>query len=51
VRRANHEVNHDIAINETKPMAVIVGEALWQRRLWGALFAAGAALLLAGVGL
>jgi putative ABC transport system permease protein len=53
VRRAIHAVNPDIAINEIKPMAVIVGEALWQRRLWGVLFAAfaGVALMLAAVGL
>lgn len=53
VRRAIHEVNPDIAINEIKPMEVIIGEALWQRRLWGVLFAAfaGVALLLAAIGL
>jgi putative ABC transport system permease protein len=52
VRRAIHEVNPDIAINEIKPMDDVITEALWQRRLWGALFAlfAGVALLLAAVG-
>jgi putative ABC transport system permease protein len=53
VRRAIHEVNPDIAINEIKTMDVIIGEVLWQRRLWGVLFAAfaGVALMLAAVGL
>jgi putative ABC transport system permease protein len=53
VRRAIHEVNPDIAINEIKPMDEVITEALWQRRLWGALFAlfAGVALLLAAVGI
>ena len=52
-RRAIHEVNPDIAINEIKPMDEVITEALWQRRLWGALFAlfAGVALLLAAVGI
>jgi putative ABC transport system permease protein len=52
VRRAIHEVNPDIAINDIKPMDEVVTEALWQRRLWGALFAlfAGVALLLTAVG-
>jgi putative ABC transport system permease protein len=52
VRRAIHEVNPDIAINEIKPMDAVITEALWQRRLWGALFAlfAGVALLLAAIG-
>ncbi len=53
VRRVIHEVNSDIAINEIKPMDEVITEALWQRRLWGALFAlfAGVALLLAAVGI
>jgi putative ABC transport system permease protein len=53
VRRAIHEVNPDIAINEIQPMDEVITEALWQRRLWGALFAlfAGVALLLASVGI
>jgi putative ABC transport system permease protein len=53
VRRVIHEVNPDIAINEIKPMDEVITEALWQRRLWGALFAlfAGVALLLAAVGI
>jgi len=53
VRRVIHEVNPDIAINEIQPMDEVVTEALWQRRLWGVLFAlfAGVALLLAAVGI
>jgi putative ABC transport system permease protein len=53
VRRVIHEVNPDIAINEIKPMDEVITEALWQRRLWGALFAlfAGVGLLLAAVGI
>lgn len=53
VRRIIHEVNPDIAINEIQPMDEVVTEALWQRRLWGVLFAlfAGVALLLAAVGI
>jgi putative ABC transport system permease protein len=53
IRRAIHEVNPDIAISEIKPMEEIIGESLWQRRLWGVLFAAfaGVALLLAAIGL
>jgi putative ABC transport system permease protein len=53
VRRVIHEVNPDIAINEIQPMDEVITEALWQRRLWGVLFAAfaGVALLLAAVGL
>jgi putative ABC transport system permease protein len=52
-RRVIHEVNPDIAINEIQPMDEVISEALWQRRLWGALFAlfAGVALLLAAVGI
>jgi putative ABC transport system permease protein len=53
VRRAIHEVEPDLAINDIKTMDTIVSESLWQRRLWGALlsaFAAGA-LLLGGLGL
>jgi ABC-type antimicrobial peptide transport system permease subunit len=48
-----HEVNPDVAINEIKPMDEVITEALWQRRLWGALLAlfAGVALLLAAVGI
>lgn len=53
LRRTVHEVNPDIAINLIKPVEEIVSESLWQRRLWGLLFAmfAGIALLLAGVGI
>jgi putative ABC transport system permease protein len=53
VRRVIHEVNPDIAINEIQPMDEVITDALWQRRLWGVLFArfAGVALLLAAVGL
>jgi len=53
IRRVIHEVNPDIAVNEIKPMDEVITEALWQRRLWGALFAlfAGVALLLAAVGI
>jgi putative ABC transport system permease protein len=52
-RRAIHEVNPDIAINDIQPMDDVIADALWQRRLWGVLFAvfAGVALLLAAVGL
>jgi putative ABC transport system permease protein len=48
-----HEVNPDIAINDIQPMDEVITDALWQRRLWGVLFAlfAGVALLLAAVGL
>jgi putative ABC transport system permease protein len=53
VRRVIHDVNPDIAINDIQPMDEVVTQALWQRRLWGVLFAlfAGVALLLAAVGL
>jgi putative ABC transport system permease protein len=53
VRSVIHEVNPDIAINEIQPMDEVIADALWQRRLWGVLFAsfAGVALLLAAVGL
>jgi putative ABC transport system permease protein len=52
-RRVIHDVNPDIAINDIQPMDEVITEALWQRRLWGVLFAlfAGVALLLAAVGL
>jgi putative ABC transport system permease protein len=53
VRRVIHEVNPDIAINDIQPMDEVITGALWQRRLWGVLFAlfAGLALVLAAVGL
>jgi putative ABC transport system permease protein len=53
VRVAVHETNPDIAITQIKSMNRIVSEALWQRRLWGVLFAvfAGIALALAAVGI
>jgi putative ABC transport system permease protein len=52
-RRAIHDVNPDIAINDIQPMDDVITDALWQRRLWGVLFAlfAGVALLLAALGL
>jgi putative ABC transport system permease protein len=52
-RRVIHDVNPDIAINDFQPMDEVITDALWQRRLWGVLFAlfAGVALLLAAVGL
>jgi predicted permease len=52
-RRAIHDVDPDIAINDIQPMDDVITDALWQRRLWGVLFAlfAGVALLLAAVGL
>jgi putative ABC transport system permease protein len=53
VRRVIHDVNPDIAINDIQPMDEVITDALWQRRLWGVLFAlfAAVALLLAAVGL
>jgi predicted permease len=53
VRRAIHEVEPDLAINDIKTMDTIVSESLWQRRLWGVLLSAFAAsaLLLGGLGL
>jgi putative ABC transport system permease protein len=52
-RRVIHDVNPDIAINDMQPMDEVIADALWQRRLWGVLFAvfAGVASLLAAVGL
>lgn len=40
MRRAVHEVEPDLAINDVKTMAVVVSESLWQRRLWGVLLSA-----------
>jgi putative ABC transport system permease protein len=53
VRKAIHEVEPDLAINDIKTMDTIVSESLWQRRLWGVLLSAFAAsaLLLGGLGL
>jgi ABC-type antimicrobial peptide transport system permease subunit len=53
VRRAIHEEEPDLAINDIKTMDTIVSESLWQRRLWGVLLSAFAAsaLLLGGLGL
>jgi putative ABC transport system permease protein len=53
VRRAIHEEEPDLAINDIKTMDTIMSESLWQRRLWGVLLSAFAAsaLLLGGLGL
>jgi putative ABC transport system permease protein len=46
VRDAVHSVDRNAAIVWTKPMDQIIDESLWQRKLWGVLFAAFAALAL-----
>jgi putative ABC transport system permease protein len=53
VRQAINGVNKDAAIVYLKTMDQLIGESLWQRRLWGVLFAVFAvvALALAAVGL
>ncbi|HMV46804.1 MAG TPA: ABC transporter permease, partial [Blastocatellia bacterium] len=53
VRAAIQSVNSEIAIPQIKSLDRIINEALWQRRLWGWLFAAFAviAVLLAAVGI
>jgi putative ABC transport system permease protein len=53
MRQAINAVNKDAAIVYLKPMEQLIGESLWQRRLWGVLFAVFAfvALSLAAVGL
>jgi len=53
VRQAIREVDPLAPIVFIKPMETIIGERLWQRRLWGLMFAvfAGLALLLACVGI
>jgi putative ABC transport system permease protein len=52
VRRAIQEEDHEMAVVRITTLDEIVDESLWQRRLWGVLFAAFAsiALLLASVG-
>jgi putative ABC transport system permease protein len=53
VRQAINVANKDAAIVYVKTMDQLIGESLWQRRLWGVLFAvfAAVALALAAVGL
>jgi putative ABC transport system permease protein len=53
VRQAILSAQKDAAIISIKPMRTLMDEALWQRRLWGMLFAvfASLALLLSAVGL
>jgi putative ABC transport system permease protein len=53
VRQAINAVNKDAAIVYLKTMEQLIGESLWQRRLWGVLLAVFAvvALALAAVGL
>jgi predicted permease len=53
VRQAINAVNKDTAIVYLKTMDQLISESLWQRRLWGVLFAvfATVALALAAVGL
>lgn len=53
VRRTIQETDPDMAVVRIRTMDEVVNEALWQRRLWGALFAVFAcvALLLASVGI
>jgi putative ABC transport system permease protein len=53
VRRAIQEADPELAVARIATMDEIMGESLWQRRLWGTLFAAFAiiALLLASVGI
>jgi hypothetical protein len=52
-RQAVHDTDRNAAIVFTKTMKQLIGETLWQRRLWGVMFAAFAALalVLAAVGI
>jgi putative ABC transport system permease protein len=53
VRQAVAAVDRDTAVIEVKPMNRVIDDSVWQRRLWGTLFAAFAvlAMVLAAVGL
>ncbi|MBL8151865.1 MAG: ABC transporter permease, partial [Blastocatellia bacterium] len=53
IRQAIREVSPDTAIIDIKTMENVISEALWQRRLWGLLFAtfATVALLMMCVGI
>jgi putative ABC transport system permease protein len=53
VRRAIQSIDTNAAVIFTKPMAQLMEESLWQRRLWGVLFLAFAviALTLASIGI
>jgi len=53
VRRTIQETDADMAVVRVRTMDEVVNEALWQRRLWGVLFAVFAcvALFLASVGI
>jgi len=52
-RQVVHDTDRNAAIVFTKTMEQLIGETLWQRRLWGVMFAAFAtlALALAAVGI
>jgi putative ABC transport system permease protein len=53
VRQAVAAVDRDTPVIEVKTMTRVISDSIWQRRLWGALFAAFSvlALLLAAVGI
>jgi putative ABC transport system permease protein len=53
VRQAVAAVDKDTPVVEIKPMARVISDSIWQRRLWGALFTAFSllALALAAVGI
>ena len=53
LRRTVQEVNPDLAVERVKTMDTVIAESVWQRRLWGWVLGAFAALalLLAAVGL
>jgi putative ABC transport system permease protein len=53
VRRGIQTIDANAAVIFTKPMAQLMEESLWQRRLWGVLFLAFAiiALTLASIGI
>jgi putative ABC transport system permease protein len=47
VRQAVASVDRDTPVIEVKTMDRVISDSIWQRRLWGALFAAFAVLALA----
>ena len=53
LRRTVQELNPDLAVERVKTMDTVIAESVWQRRLWGWVLGAFAALalLLAAVGL
>jgi putative ABC transport system permease protein len=53
VRGAINETDRKAAVVFMKPMAQLIGETLWQRRLWGVMFTifAALALILAAIGI